>query len=214
MQISEGRNQQPHNIQTSNLIQLIARVQLIRREGKEMLVTMWITQDTVLTQLSTFSSILAFIITERLSVNWRYSWSEQLYSSAPSSLEGLECSKPTPTTGTFMVSLFSWCYFSGYWENRHRDQEVSRPQQNWEKRSGTDGDSHEAKVTAAQVFWEFPCRAMVSAVCSEERDGLKEADPMHFWGRHSPAETTCVHLTQRWARAQEAVPGAGGTSQG
>lgn len=73
MQISEGRNQQPHNIQASNLIQLITRVQLIRREGKEMLLTMWITQDTVLTQLSTFSSMLAFIITERLPVNWRYS---------------------------------------------------------------------------------------------------------------------------------------------
>lgn len=42
MQISEGRNQQPYIIQASNLIQLIARVQLIRSEGKEMLVTMWI----------------------------------------------------------------------------------------------------------------------------------------------------------------------------
>lgn len=42
MQISEGRNQQPHNIQAGNLIQLITRVQLIRREGKEVLVTMWI----------------------------------------------------------------------------------------------------------------------------------------------------------------------------
>lgn len=66
MQISEGRNQQPHSIQASNLIQLIARVQLIRREGKEMLVTMWITQDTVLTQLSTFSSILGIYYNRKI----------------------------------------------------------------------------------------------------------------------------------------------------
>lgn len=66
MQISEGRNQQPHNIQTSNLIQLITRVQLIKREGKEMLVTMWITEDTVLTQLSTFSSILGIYYNRKI----------------------------------------------------------------------------------------------------------------------------------------------------